>query len=175
MTALYDIAQDYLAVIDGGFVFNEDGEILFDSSNIDELKAALDDKLEACALYIKDLESDEKAISDEIEKLRKRKEQLKKKSEHLRDYVVANMMMVDVKNVETPRVTLSYRKSSFVDVYDEDGLYNICPSVFDDQKPKLSKTRLKNLLNNQNEAMRDAIFEVKKYADIEENFNLQIK
>lgn len=166
---LYDIAQDYLEVIEGGFIFNDDGEILFDSDNLDELKAELETKLENCALYIKDLESDVKAISDEIDKLKQRKDQLKKKAERLRDYVVANMMMADIKKVDTPRVALFTRKSSYVEVYDENKLKELCPEVFVEQEPKLSKTMLKKvLLSMDNNLLSDC-------ADIEENFNLQIK
>ena len=42
---LYELAQMMDMVINGGLVFDEEtGEVLFDSSNLDELEAALDAK-----------------------------------------------------------------------------------------------------------------------------------
>lgn len=171
---LYDIAQDYLEVIEGGFIFNEEtGELLFDSDNLDELKAELDQKLENCALYIKNLESDIKAISDEMEKLKQRRDQKKKKVEKLKDYVVMVMMMSDIKKLDTPRVALSTRKSSYVEVYDEQKLRQICPEAFVTQEPKLSKTELKKILTGSfGESLGE---ELSQCATIEENYNLQIK
>lgn len=119
MTTLYQISSDYMAVLDGGMVVEEEtGEIIFDSTNLDELKAAYEDKLEACALYLKNLESDAEAIKAEEKALADRRRTIERKAERMRDYVSSCVQDVAGCKFETPRVSLSLRKSKRVDVFD---------------------------------------------------------
>lgn len=166
---LYDIAADYVHVIEGGFIVNEEtGEIIFDSDNLDALEAELNDKLEACAIVYKNKQAEADAIDNEINNLKKRKERLSKKSDSLKKYVLACMQMADMKKLETPKVALSTRKSSSVVVYDENKLKQIAPQVFVEQEPKLNKTLLKKVLADTHGALDSC-------AAIQENINLQIK
>lgn len=165
---LYDIAADYVHVIEGGFIFNDDGEILFDSENLDELEAELEDKIEATALYYKNLDAEQTAIENEIKALQKRKDTLANKKDRLKKYTLACMQMADMKKLETSKVALSTRKSSSVVIYDENKLKQIAPQVFVEQEPKLNKTLLKKVLADTHGALDSC-------AAIQENINLQIK
>lgn len=119
MTTLYQISSEYMAVLDGGMVVDEDtGEVLFDDSNLDELQAAFEDKLEACALYLKNLESDAEAIKAEEKTLADRRRTIERKAERMRDYVSSCVQDVAGCKFETPRVSLSLRKSKRVEVFD---------------------------------------------------------
>lgn len=119
MTTLYQISSDYMAVLDGGMVVEEEtGEIIFDSTNLDELKAAYEDKLEACALYLKNLESDAEAIKAEEKALADRRRTIERKAERMMDYVSSCVQDVAGCKFETPRVSLSLRKSKRVEVFD---------------------------------------------------------
>lgn len=119
MTTLYQISSEYMAVLDGGMVVDEDtGEVLFDDSNLDELQAAFEDKLEACALYLKNLESDAEAIKAEEKALADRRRTIERKAERMRDYVSSCVQDVAGCKFETPRVSLSLRKSKRVEVFD---------------------------------------------------------
>lgn len=166
---LYDIAADYLEVINGGFIVDEEtGEIIFDGDNLDELETELEDKLEACAIVYKNKQAEADAIDNEINILKKRKERLIKQSDSLKKYILACMQIADVKKLETPKVALSTRKSSSVVVFDEDSLRLIAPQVFIEQAPKLNKTLLKKVLADTHGALDNC-------AAIQENYNLQIK
>lgn len=119
MTTLYQISSDYMAVLDGGMVIEEEtGEIIFDSTNLDDLKAAYEDKLEACALYLKNLESDAEAIKAEEKALADRRRTIERKAERMRDYVSSCVQDVAGCKFETPRVSLYLRKSKRVEVFD---------------------------------------------------------
>lgn len=119
MTTLYQISSEYMAVLDGGMVVDEDtGEVLFDDSNLDELQVAFEDKLEACALYLKNLESDAEAIKAEEKALADRRRTIERKAERMRDYVSSCVQDVSGCKFETPRVSLSLRKSKRVEVFD---------------------------------------------------------
>lgn len=117
---LYDIAEALDAVISGGLVYDEEtGEVLFDSDNLDELEEALDAKLEGCGIVIKGLEAEAEAIKAEEARLADRRRRKEKEAERLREYVLRCMESVGEKELETPRIRIATRRSTFVDVLDE--------------------------------------------------------
>lgn len=116
---LYELAQMMDMVINGGLIFDEDtGEVLFDPSNLEELEAELDAKLEACGIVVKETEAEGEAIKAEERKLKARRERKEREAQRLREYVVSCMESSAAKRIETPRVSMSLRKSAFVDVVD---------------------------------------------------------
>lgn len=115
MATLYEIRNDLLCVLDGGLVVDEEtGEILFDSEDLDALQAAYEDKLEACGLYIKNLESDAAAIRAEEKALAERRKTLENKAKRLREYVLFNLE--EGKKIETPRIRIGTRMSEAVEI-----------------------------------------------------------
>ena len=111
---LYEYTDAIKDVIERGFCFDADtGEIMFDRENLDELRASYEDKLEACALYVKDLQAEAEAIKDEERRLAERRKAKEKRAEHMKAYILGNMRG---KSFETARVQLKSRASERVQV-----------------------------------------------------------
>jgi chromosome segregation ATPase len=111
---LYEYTDAIRDVIERGFCFDGDtGEVMFDRENLDELRASYEDKLEACALYVKDLQAEAEAIRAEEKRLKERRKAKESKAEHMRAYILANMQG---KSFETARVQARSRASERVQV-----------------------------------------------------------
>ena len=105
---LYEINGELEKLID-----SETGEI----SNIEafeQLSMERETKLENIALWIKNLESDATAIRAEEKALAERRRNMENRADGLRDYLA--VMLGDGEKFETPRVKLSWRKSSAVTI-----------------------------------------------------------
>lgn len=117
---LYEIASAMDAVINGGFIFDDEtGEVIFDSGNLDELEDALDAKLEACGVVVKNIVAEAEAIKAEEKRLAERRRIKEAEADRLKEYVLYWMEKSGAKKIDTARVALSTRKSSVVDVTDE--------------------------------------------------------
>ena len=118
MATLYELKQDLQYVLDGGLIVDEEtGEVLFDSSNLEKLQAEYEAKLEACGLYIKNLESDAKEIRAEEIKLAARRRVLENKAKRLRTYLLVNLG--DNQQIKTPRLSMSIRRSDVLEIDDD--------------------------------------------------------
>lgn len=116
---LYEIANYIEVAIEGGYVIDEDtGEVLFDSENLDQLEVEFNEKLEACAVYVKSLQAEAEAIKREEEALRKRRQSTERKAERLKLYMDRCMHEVGESKLTTPKVALTYRKSAVVEIED---------------------------------------------------------
>lgn len=130
---LYDISEALRAVLEGGFVFDDEtAEVMFDSSNLDDLKASYYEKLEACAIIKKECDADAAAIREEEKRLAERRHRLESKSARMADYIARNMIG---DGLQTSKVSLSWRKSKQVIIEDESAI----PSYFVEMHPKISK------------------------------------
>lgn len=142
---LYEIADYIETAINGGYVFNEEtGEVLFDSSNLDDLEVEFNEKLEACAIYVKGLLAEAKAIKEEEANLQKRRQAAERKAERLKLYMDSCMHSVGETKLSTPKVALTYRKSSIVDIFDSASLPENYCKVETTMKP--DKQAIKNAI-----------------------------
>lgn len=111
---LYEIDEHIRSVIETGYsVDMETGEVLFEVADLDELEAAKADKLEACALVLKEQRATVQAIKDEEKALAERRKAEERKAERMQAYILAHIADVGGK-METGRVKLSTRKSRAV-------------------------------------------------------------
>ena len=118
MATLYELNSELQHVLDGGLIVDEEtGEVLFDSSNLEKLQAEYEAKLEACGLYIKNLESDAKEIRAEEIKLAARRHVLENKAKRLRAYVLVHIG--DGEKLQTPRLAMSARYSESLQIDDD--------------------------------------------------------
>lgn len=118
MATLYELNRDLQTVLDGGLVFDEEtGEVLFDASDLEKLKASYEEKLEGCGLYIKNLESDAKAIRAEEQALAARRRAIEAKAKRLREYVLLHLG--DEEKLQTPRLVMSARYAEAVRIDDD--------------------------------------------------------
>ena len=109
---LYEIGNALRDVIGRGlYVDDESGEV-FDSSDLDALNEALDDKLEACAIVIKELESDADAIDAEARSLMERSAGIRRKVDRLTSYVERVMSETGRDEVTTSRASIKWGRRS---------------------------------------------------------------
>lgn len=106
---LYEYDQRILSLID-----QETGEVK-DYDVFLELNMGREEKIEATALYIKDLEGDAKKIKDEIAALQARVAPLQNKVNRLREYLARSL---EGQKFSTPRCSLSFRTSRALEVDD---------------------------------------------------------
>lgn len=107
MATLYEIDTAISGCIDA-----ESGEII-DTEMLDNLLMERSKKLEGVALWIKNLESDAAAIKAEKNALDKRMKSAEKKADSLKIWLSNALCYLPF---ETPRVHISFRKSTTADV-----------------------------------------------------------
>jgi hypothetical protein len=152
---LYEINEAIMGCVD-----TETGEIV-DFDQLDALQMARDEKLENIALYIKSLEAEALAISNEVYLLQKRKDSKTNKAKRLREYLSFNL---DGQPFETPRVALTFRKSTGVKITDERELVEWLQQHHDEclsyKAPTVLKTGVAHLIKI-GEAVPGAMIEQK--------------
>lgn len=93
----------------------ETGEVT-DFERLEQLVLARDAKIEGVALYIKNLQSTAAAIRAEEIGLADRRREMERKVERLKEYLTTAL---DGAKFETPRVKMSFRSSTSVEIGDE--------------------------------------------------------
>jgi seryl-tRNA synthetase len=107
MSTLYEINTAICDCVD-----DETGEI-FDADKLNALLMERNAKLENVALWIKNLESDAKAIKAEKDALDKRMKSAENKAKSLKNWLSEALYYLPF---ETPRVHISFRKSTTAEV-----------------------------------------------------------
>ena len=120
MATLYELSDAIRQVIDRGFALDEEtGEITFDETNLEELRLMFREKAEACALYVKDQRALAKAIRDEEKSLAERRRSAERRADRVERYLLAHIDELPDRRLETPRVALSTRRSTAVEVVND--------------------------------------------------------
>lgn len=118
MSSLYEIRQDLLTVIEGGYVFDEEtGEVFWSSDNLDQLAETYDAKVEACGCYVKNLQAEAEMLKAEEQALAKRRKAIESKEKWMRDYLLANIQEFGEAGFSA-KAKVSTRKSEAVQVLD---------------------------------------------------------
>ena len=118
MSSLYEIRQDLLTVIEGGYVFDEEtGEVFWSSDDLDQLAETYDAKVEACGCYIKNLQAEVEMLKAEEQALAKRRKAIESKEKWMRDYLLANLQQFGEAGFSA-KAKVSTRKSEAVQVLD---------------------------------------------------------
>lgn len=121
---LYEIDKAIRDLLDAGFnytVDEETGEVIFDdrSAELEQLQIDRAVKLEAVALYIKNLDALAADIKAEETRLKERREAREKKAEKLRAYLAQSLTAANEGGFETAKVSVTFRKSTAVIVDEE--------------------------------------------------------
>lgn len=146
---LYEIADYIEAAISGGYVIDEEtGEVLFDSENLDALELEFNNKLESCALYVKNIVAEADAIKAEERRLKQRREALERKSERMKAYIDYNMSRMEVAEIETPKVAIRFRNSQRVEIDDSTAIPEYYCRVETVIQP--DKNKIKNAIKSGN-------------------------
>ena len=118
---LHEIERTIAQVIETGYGYDEEtGEVLFDSSELDELKLARRDKIVACGAYIKSRKAFINAMRAEEKAMRARREVAERALERLETYVLSHID--DGETVEGVEAEVGTRRSTRVIVDDPDAV-----------------------------------------------------
>ena len=164
---LYEIDNEIRSFLDRMLdaVDEETGEVLdIDPAELEQLNKAREQKIENIALYIKDIDADVKAIKEEENNLKERRQKAEKKAERLRDLLSMSMINAGEDKFSTARCAVSFRSSKSVVITDLDLIDEAYVKKVIDVKP--DKTAIKKAI----EAGEDI-----EGAHIEEKQNIQIK
>jgi predicted transcriptional regulator len=112
---LYEITEALEAVLSGSFYVDEETGEYFDSTDLDALSMALNEKLEGCGCQLKNWQADIDAIKAEETRLRERRQTLERRYESLKAYVQQQMERTG-ETVETSKVSMKLRRSVTVEV-----------------------------------------------------------
>lgn len=139
---LYEITELYENITN----LYEDGDIEkadFESA-LNNIQVEFTEKLDSIGKLIKNLESDDKALDEEIERLKVKKNTNKIKN--LKSYVESQLVLTDTKKVETPLFKFAIQKNPpSLDIKDES---NIPPEFFVTAKPTLNKRELLKVIKS---------------------------
>lgn len=120
MATLYELDKAIEQVIEHGFSWDEEtGEVLFEEADLESLRVAFTDKLEACGIWMKNQKALADAIKAEEKALYDRRKSIEKRLERMDGYVLNCLMKTPKQSVETPVVSLKTRKSTRTVIDDE--------------------------------------------------------
>lgn len=150
MGSLYQISQEYrdlLEAIEFGIVPDE-----AIADTLEAVEGELKEKIDNIACFIKSLKADIRALKDEEDNLRERRNEKTKKVDHLTDYIDSTLQKLEIKQLETPRNKISYRKSSRVTILREDEFIawakKEAPELLKFSEPEISLTAIKSAVRN---------------------------
>lgn len=166
---LYEINREIEEVLENS-IDMETGEISEEAiQRLNELQMEKDQKVENVALWHKNLMAESKAIADEIMVLQARKRSLDKRMEWQKKYL---QFALDGHKYESPKVAISYRKSTAVEILNEAefcSLFRGSDWVTEKTTLTPNKTAIKDCLKNGQSS------ELNNWAELVEKQNMQIK
>lgn len=137
--ALWDINREleaaFMECIDP-----ETGEIIDDTSRLDELLLARDEKIENIALFIKNLDAEAKAVKAEKDNLAKRQKSIENRAEWLKKYLADNLQGESFKTAKT---VISWRKSEVIEIRSMD---DVPEDYLKFKEPEADKVALKKAI-----------------------------
>lgn len=129
---LWQIDERINKILENDFYIDEETGEVFLTEDLDKLDVERTEKIENVALYVKNLKCEVEAIKSEIDNLKARAEIKKKKAEKLTNYLDE---ILGGEKLETPKVALSYRKSTAVKIENEELLPDEFMTIKIDKKP----------------------------------------
>lgn len=160
---LYELTQEFATAMQAITVDPETGEVSgFEA--VDGLDAAFEDKAEAYAVTIKNLDAEVKALKNERDNLKAREDATKKRMEYMKQHLADSMLAVGKYKISTSKAALSFRKSMQVNITSDVMVPDDLCKVIIDRKP--DKTAIGKLLK---------AGETVPGAELVENMNLQVK
>jgi hypothetical protein len=106
---LYELADSYnafLEAVDNGEIPNEAV-----ADTLDSIEAAVEDKVEAIIVVIKNLQAESKALEAEEQSLKDRRKAKENRVEWLKNYLYSQMERMGMRKIETSRGVLAIKKN----------------------------------------------------------------
>jgi outer membrane murein-binding lipoprotein Lpp len=137
---LYEIANEYQALLEQTYDPNT-GELFPQVlSKIDEISATMEDKAIAIASYIKNLDAEREAITQAKKNMAEREMRLDKRADYLTQYLQSNMERCGISEIKSPLFVIKLKKCPVsTDIIDE----NIIPDDYKKTKEVVSIDRIK--------------------------------
>ena len=110
---LYEISDAIRAALDHIELDEETGEIL-NADNLHAVEAEASEKIEATALYLRELDAEAKAAKDEADRMLDRVKSMQKRSDYIKSMLLDALHVTG--KVKTARVTVSIRTTQAVEV-----------------------------------------------------------
>ena len=132
---LYEISDAIRAALDHIDVDPETGEIL-NADNLHAVEAEASDKVEATALYLRELDAEAKAAKDEADRMIARVKSMQKRSDYIKSMLLEALHATG--KVKTARVTVSIRTTQAVEVSEGADL----PEAFQTVKTTVSPNKV---------------------------------
>lgn len=132
---LYEISDAIRAALDHIDVDPETGEIL-NADNLHAVEAEASDKVEATALYLRELDAEAKAAKDEADRMIARVKSMQKRSDYIKSMLLEALHATG--KVKTARVTVSIRTTQAVEVSEGADL----PEAFQTVKTTVSPNKI---------------------------------
>lgn len=110
---LYEISDAIRAALDHIDVDPETGEIL-NADNLHAVEAEAAEKIEATALYLRELDAEAKAAKDEADRMIARVKSMQKRSDYIKSMLLDALHATG--KVKTARVTVSIRTTKAVEI-----------------------------------------------------------
>lgn len=132
---LYEIPTKIRAALDGIDCDPETGEIL-QADALHAVEAEASDKIEATALYLRELDAEAKAAKDEADRIIARVKSMQKRSDYLKAMLLDALHVTG--KVKTGRVTVSIRTTQAVQINQEQAI----PEAFTTKKITISPNKV---------------------------------
>lgn len=132
---LYEIPTKIRAALDGIDCDPETGEIL-QADALHAVEAEASDKIEATALYLRELDAEAKAAKEEADRMIARVKSMQKRSDYLKSMLLDALHATG--KVKTGRVTVSIRTTQAVQINQEQAI----PEAFTTKKITISPNKV---------------------------------
>lgn len=117
MTALYTLALEFRAAADQLADLDLPPEVVADT--LDSLTGDIEQKAQNVALFTRNLEATAAAIKQAETDMAKRRKAIESRVAHLKDYMLAGMMVAGIKKIEGPHLRIGIRDNpEAVEVFD---------------------------------------------------------
>lgn len=107
--SLFALAGEYREQFDRLEQMELDEKTLADT--LESISGDIEEKAINVAKFIKNLEAGARAIEDQAEIMKSRSDAIKKKAEHMKDYLLANLQHAKVAKIESPFFVIAIRKN----------------------------------------------------------------
>jgi hypothetical protein len=145
--SLFAIAGEYRQQLDQLEQMGLDEQTFRDT--LESIGGDIEEKSINVAMFVRNLESSATAIETQIESMEERSKAIRKKADHIKDYLRANMEHAKIQKIESPFFVLAIRKNPASLVLDDES--KVPPSFLktpEPPPPMLDKTKLKDALKN---------------------------
>jgi len=139
MSSLYEITQNMKMLT--SYLDEEDFDQDTYENTLDLIKYELTNKSTSLIHVIKNIESDETMLDNEIKRLKAIKDRKSKNVENLKEYIKVCMEQMGLNKIETPLGNFSLRKSESVNIIDSTKIPSEYVNVVIENKPDKVKIK----------------------------------